>query len=498
MTGFDLDRTAKIFHPGSRLALCAVLSLCALVALATWPAQAQRPMEGFADLAERVAPAVVNIRASQTVGLPRFQEGSPLERYNEFYDDLARPESSAGSGFVIDPSGIVVTNEHVIRDADQLEIAFSDGRTFRGELIGEDEDTDLAVIQIITDDPLPYVKFGDSDASRVGDWVVAIGNPLGIGSTLTVGVISGRDRNISFGAYDNFIQTDAAINPGNSGGPLFNTDGQVIGVNSAIISPTGVSVGLGFSIPSNLAHTIVERLRSEGQIRRGSLGVRVQAVDARLAEAYGLDRPTGALISDVTEDGPAAVAGVQPGDLILQFNGGVIDNERALSARIAEAAIGETISLDILRAGREQTIEVAVEERQLTKPRVSQSVFAAPVEPGGAATALGVSVAPLEPAIVRTYRAYGEAEYGVVITYVDPTADAANYLRKGDIIAEIDFEPVRSPQAATRLAEAAALTGEAVLVWVISSSGDARYIAIRPVLEGERDTASDAPSSAEE
>lgn len=445
--------------------------------------QAQTPPT-FADLAERVAPAVVNIRASQSVGMPRFSEDSELNRFNEFYNDLETPQSAAGSGFVIDPSGIVVTNEHVIRDADRLEIAFSDGRTFAGELIGEDEETDLAVIQIQSDEPLPYVSFGNSEAARVGDWVVAIGNPLGIGSTLTVGVISGRDRNISFGNYDNFIQTDAAINPGNSGGPLFNLDGEVIGVNSAIISPTGASVGLGFSIPSDLATTIVERLQDQGEIRRGTLGVRIQPVDARIASAFGLERPRGALVNNITEDGPADVAGLREGDLIVSIDGRDVENERSLSTRIAQAPIGEEVELEILRDGRTQTISATIEERTVTKPRISQSVFAAPVEPGGAATALGVSVAPLNRDTLRTYRGFGEADEGVIVTYVDPQSDAADYINRGDIIVEIGGEPVRSPQAAARLAEDAAQSGEPILLRVTTRNGDTQFYAVLPVLDG--------------
>ncbi len=461
------------------------------------PAQAQMPPT-FADLADEVGPAVVNIRASQTIGMPRFGEDSPLERFNEFYDEFEQPQSAAGSGFVIDPTGVVVTNQHVIDGADQLEVTFSDGRSFVGDLIGEDEDTDLAVIQLRSSESLPFVNFGDPAESRVGDWVVAIGNPLGIGSTLTVGVISGRDRNISFGAYDNFIQTDAAINPGNSGGPLFNMDGEVIGVNSAIISPTGASVGLGFAIPSDLARTITDRLRRDGTIRRGSLGVRIQAVDSRIAQAYGLERPRGALISSVTADGPAAAAGLEPGDLVVAINGRTIDNERQLSTRVAEAEIGDFVELEFIRDGATATRDVEVEERTNTRPQIARSVFANPIEPGGAATALGVSVASVTPDTLRSYRAYDEADEGVVITYVDPASDAANYVDTGFIIVEIDEQPVRSPQAAARIAGEAALEDGPILLQLITPRGDTQFVAVLPVLDDAPQAVADEDGALEE
>ena len=300
----------------------ALFALIVMIACAAG-ANAQ-PREGFAELAEALSPSVVNISAVQRMtedeALPTFPPGSPLERFNDLLGDGPRIANSLGSGFVIDADGIVVTNNHVIDEADEVEVTFPDGRTFPAEIVGRDPATDLAVLRIQADETFQAVPWGDSDAARVGDWVVAIGNPFGFGGSLTAGVISARGREIG-GRYDDYLQTDVAINQGNSGGPLFNMDGEVVGVNTAIFTPTGASVGISFSIPSNIAVTVVDQLLEYGETRRGWVGINVQPVTSDMARALGLPGPRGAIVSRVEEGGPAEAGGLRPGDVILAFNG---------------------------------------------------------------------------------------------------------------------------------------------------------------------------------
>lgn len=327
-----------------RMALAAALATMLAFGMAlSNPAHAKAPPESFADLAERLLPAVVNIATTQTVDssrmpdMPQFPPGSPFE---EFFKDFfernqgqrpSRPRSaqSLGSGFIIDPAGIVVTNNHVIADADEIKVRLQDDTEYEATLIGKDPKTDVAVLSINPGNrELPYVEFGDSGALRVGDWVVAIGNPFGLGGTVTAGIVSARGRDIGQGPYDDFLQTDASINRGNSGGPLFNLEGKVVGINTAIFSQTGGSVGIGFAIASDLASGVVDQLREFGRTRRGWLGVRIQQVSPDIADSLGLDTARGALVADVTPDGPAQAAGIQPGDIITGFNGQPVDEMR--------------------------------------------------------------------------------------------------------------------------------------------------------------------------
>ncbi|MEC7266675.1 MAG: Do family serine endopeptidase, partial [Pseudomonadota bacterium] len=343
-----------------------VTLVAALLGLAT-PALARGVPDGFADLAERLMPAVVNISTSQTVDTSATPPGQPP--FNDFFEEFFRQRqdpqapsrrkvSSLGSGFVIDPDGIIITNNHVIEEADEIVVNFSDGSKYDATVIGRDPKTDIAVLKINADKALPFVPMGNSSSARVGDWVIAIGNPFGLGGSLSAGVISAINRDINAGPYDSFIQTDAAINRGNSGGPLFNLDGEVIGVNSAIISPSGGSVGIGFSIPADLASSVIAQLRKFGETRRGWLGVRIQAVTDDLAESLGLDKPRGALVSEVSEDGPAKKGGIRVGDVIVRFNGTDVPQMRDLPRIVADTEISKKVKVEVIRRGKSKTLTI--------------------------------------------------------------------------------------------------------------------------------------------
>ena len=464
-------------------ALVALASLAAL--LITAPLSAQ-PREGFADLADQLSPAVVNISAAQRMrqqgSMPTFPPGSPLERFNDLLGDNPRVANSLGSGFIIDPSGLVVTNNHVIDEADEVEVVFTDGRTLPADIVGVDPATDLAVLRIRGGSGrFPSVRFGDSDATRVGDWVIAIGNPFGLGGSLTAGVISARGREIG-GRYDDYLQTDVAINRGNSGGPLFNMDGEVVGVNTAIFSPTGASVGISFSIPSNIAAPIIRQLSEFGETRRGWLGVNVQAVTADMAEALGLSAPRGAIVSRVDSDGPAFTAGLERGDLILAFDGQPVPDDRRLPRMVADTEIGRVVDVDILRRGEPMTLRVEV-------ARLAESE-AAPARPVGAdeditpqgpsaRTVFGLTLAPITDALRRVHRLHPDAR-GLVVTAVEPGSDAAGKVRVGDVVEEIAWTQVSSVEEAREIARAAAGTGGSPVLFSLNRQGQYILQSLRP------------------
>lgn len=456
----------------------AILSLVLIAA----PASAQRfPAEGFADLADRLSPSVVNISAAQRIGsgesgLPDFPEGSPLERFNELFGDAPRIANSLGSGFIIDAEGIVVTNNHVIEDADEVEVTLSDGRTFPAEFVGRDAATDLAVLRIQSSEPFPYVEWGNSDAARVGDWVIAIGNPFGLGGSLTAGVISARGREIG-GRYDDYIQTDVAINRGNSGGPLFNLDGEVVAVNTAIYSPTGASVGISFSIPSNLARHVVDQLLEYGETRRGWLGVSVQPVTSGMAPALGLTTPRGAIISRVEEGGPGDEAGIETGDLILRFDGREVPDSRSLPRMVAETDVGREVVIALRRRGENQTIRATVGRLQEEGTPATPARRDAPQPQPDLETVLGLTLAPLDDASRRRYRVHPEAQ-GVLVTAVDPDSDAAGKVRPGDVIEEVAWSPVASVEEVRNVVEAASGSGEILLV--LNRNGQFVLQSVRP------------------
>lgn len=467
---------------------------CCLVLVSTAPCSARGPAS-VADVAEGLQDAVVNISTTQTLKGPadaapghKGPKGSPFEEFfDEFFDEegpdgMPRRVSSLGSGFVIDPSGLIVTNNHVIEGADEIIINFVDGSKLKvTKILGHDPKTDLALLKVEPETPLKAVSFGDSSNLRVGDWVMAIGNPFGLGGSVTVGIVSATKRDINAGPYDDFIQTDAAINRGNSGGPLFNMDGEVIGVNTAIISPTGGSIGIGFALPSNTATKVLEQLREYGETRRGWLGVHVQNVTEELAKSLGLSHPHGALVAAVTPDGPASAAGIKPGDVILKFDGQAIAGMRDLPRAVASATIGEDVPVELLHGGKPMELTVKIgrlpekaEEEDAgleeDEPLVS--------EPEGD-DLLGLSIAPLTDDMRTKFGISGKIE-GVVITDVAPDSPAARKkVKPGDVIVEVTQEEVRQPQDVVSRLQAVKKSGRRrVLLLLSDAKGELRFVAV--------------------
>ena len=466
-------------------------------------ANAQGP-QSVADLAEPLLAAVVNISTSQTVknsknGSPRprlgVPEGSPFQDFfDEFFNrqqekNGSKPKSrprkvqSLGSGFVIDASGIVITNNHVIADADEITVNFTDGTKLVAELVGTDKKTDIAVLRVKPAKPLTFVRLGDSRKARIGDWVMAIGNPFGLGGTVTLGIVSAVNRDIRSGPYDNFIQTDASINKGNSGGPLFNMDGEVIGINTAIISPSGGSIGIGFSTPSYLATNVISQLREFGETRRGWLGVRIQPVTDDIGESLGMSEAKGALIAGVTRGGPAEKSGVLPGDVILKFGDRDIPKMRDLPRIVAESPVGEAVDVVVLRKGKEVTIQVTLGRLEDTEK--STKVSASTDSEDGkkkdtTQTVLGITVGELDEAAREKYEV-GKDVGGVVVTAVDPDSLAAEKgLKVGDVIAEVGQESIHKPGDLKARIEALKKEGRKnALLLIASKNGDLRFAVIR-------------------
>ncbi|MEI9888538.1 MAG: DegQ family serine endoprotease [Rhizomicrobium sp.] len=441
----------------------------------------------FAELAARLLPTVVNIATTQTLkpapgapGLPNIPPGSPLaDLFKDFLGsgpNLPRHVTSLGSGFIIDPSGFIVTNNHVIEGADQISVTLNDGRTLPAKLIGRDEKTDLALLKVTPAKPLPSAKFGDSDTAKIGDWVIAIGNPFGLGSTVTQGIVSARNRDIESGPYDDFIQTDAPINRGNSGGPLFDMAGNVVGVNSAIYSPSGGSVGIAFSIPSNLAREVAAQLRQFGQARRGWVGVRVQQVTEDIAEGLGLPGTSGALIADVTPGGPAQKGGIQNGDFVVAFDGKPVGDSRALSRAVADTPINKTVNVDLFRKGKKVTARVTV-------LRLNEKGAAAPPKPApakpGRVTLLGLSLGPLDGAARSQFHIAGNVQ-GVLVTDVAADSPAGDKnIRAGDVIMQVQGNAVRTPQEVSGNIAFARKAGKRVVAVLINRGGEMTYVAIK-------------------
>ncbi len=463
------------------------------VAISTQPASARSAPESFADLAEKLLPAVVNISSSQVVRTTQRQEipqappGSPFEDFfKEFFDrnqreGAPRRASSLGSGFIIDKTGFIVTNNHVIAEADEITVILHDDSRHEATVIGRDPKTDLALLKIETASELPYVDWGDSTGARVGDWVVAIGNPFGLGGTVTAGIISARQRDINQGPYDSFIQTDASINRGNSGGPMFNMDGRVIGVNTAIFSPTGGSVGVGFSIPASIAERVVNQLREFGRTKRGWLGVRIQTVTDEIAESLGLDEPSGALVADVTKDGPAQQGQIEAGDVILEFDGKAVEEMRDLPRIVAETEIGKPVEVDVWRKGKRRVVKVVVGELEEERPVLaSTGPRGDAIEPEEAEIeSLGVAVTAITDEMREQFNVPEDVK-GVLITGVTADSGAAEKgLRPGDVIVEVNQEEVSSPgQIAAKVSEAVDNDRRSVLL-LVNRNGDLRFVAVR-------------------
>lgn len=445
-----------------KLTLSLVLAACVSAITLPAPAQARGVPDGFTALAKQLSPSVVNISTAQTVEVstddaPAFPKGSPLERFNDFFgggaDGSGRVSKSLGSGFVIDKDGFIVTNNHVIEGADLIEVTFANGDTYEAELLGRDPATDIALLKIDTGKDMPFVKFGDSDEAEVGEWVMAIGNPFGYAGSVAAGIISARNRDISHGSYDDFIQTDVAINKGNSGGPLFNMEGEVIGVNTAIISPTGGSVGISFSVSADLASSVVDQLRQYGETRRGYLGVRPQKVSPAIAKSYGLDSAYGALITTIVKDSPAEKAGLKKGDLIVKLGGEKLESSRLLSRKIAEAKIDEVLDVTYIRRRKKKVAKVTIErlkEKVTEDERKRREKEEADVD----RVAMGISVEALSDANRKKYRIKDEVK-GVRVVKVDKKAEASGKILNGDIIEEVGFEAVTSPKEFEEAMEAA-------------------------------------------
>ncbi|MCV2877183.1 Do family serine endopeptidase [Rhodobacteraceae bacterium XHP0102] len=463
-------------------ALVAMTLLMAQVA----HAQAERP-DTFADLVDQVGDAVVNITTTSIVAArqdgpqgiqPMLPPGSPFEEFfNDFMNrngpggQVPRRSQALGSGFVISEDGFIVTNNHVIEGADEISVEFRSGEMLQAELIGTDPNTDIALLKVDPAAPLTSVSFGDSDALRVGDWVMAMGNPLGQGFSVSVGVVSARGRELS-GAYDDFIQTDAAINRGNSGGPLFNLEGEVIGVNTAILSPNGGSIGIGFSMASAVVSDVVNQLQQFGETRRGWLGVRIQDVSQDIADGLSLDEARGALVTDVPE-GPARDAGVEVGDVILSFDGQDIEDTRELVRVVAAAPVGETVEMDVLRAGAMETLSVTLGRRETADATAGQPD---PVKPASV-DLLGLRLGPLGAEARAELQARGLN--GVVIEAVDPNSDAASKgLQAGDIVTELAQMPISTPQEFEQIVTEARDAGQKSILLLIRRGGDPRFVAL--------------------
>ena len=447
-------------------------------------AQAQDRPDTFADLADRVSPAVVNITTSTTVAArtgpgPIVPEGSPFEDFfREFQDrqnEGRRPRRSSalGSGFVISENGFVVTNNHVIEGADEILIEFFSGEELPAKVVGTDANTDIALLKVDSEDPLSYVSFGDSDLMRVGDWVMAVGNPLGQGFSVSAGIVSARGRALQ-GTYDDFIQTDAAINRGNSGGPLFNLDGNVIGVNTAILSPNGGSIGIGFAMSSAVVSQVIDQLKEFGETRRGWLGVRIQDVTEDIAEGIeGLEMAAGALVTDVP-DGPAKDAGMETGDVILSFDGEDIEDTRGLVRQVGNTTVGKSVRVVVLRGGKTQTLKVTLGRRETAEAVPASAPADEPVE----SEVLGLTVSAMTDEL-REQLGLAEGANGLVVKGVDETTEAYEKgLRAGDIITEAGQKKVESPtDLEDRIADARE-GGRKSLLLLVRRGGDPRFVAL--------------------
>ncbi|MFN4024516.1 MAG: Do family serine endopeptidase [Hyphomonas sp.] len=431
------------------------------------PADAKSAPQSFSALSKRLMPAVVNISTSQVVAsrLPTFPEGSPAERFNEYFgrnDDGFQRRGSLGSGFLISADGYIITNNHVIDKADTIEVTFSDGRTLPATIVGRDRDTDIAVLKITSRSPLPFVDLADSDTAEVGDWVIAIGNPLGFGGSVSAGIISATGRDLNTGRSDNFIQTDAAINQGNSGGPLFNLAGQVVGVNTAIISQSGGSIGLGFSVPSNTVKRISQQLIRDGRVQRPWLGVNVQDADESLIRAYRATGKTGAIVTRITDDSPAAKAKLQVGDLVLSIDGRSVAGVRDMTRQLSEKAIGRPVTLTIVRDGRQRDVAVTLGEL----PDEDEAVTAPPGETVGMSNDLGADLVALDDDIRRRFGIPRDMT-GVAVTGVATRGRAYDRLRRGDVIVEVNFNPVATvPDVLKRLETAMQTPNQPILIRV--------------------------------
>jgi serine protease Do len=436
----------------------------------------ERPV--FVELTKALNPAVVNISTKQEVKRPRMrspfgEEGDPFEDFFErFFGRRAprRQRPSLGSGFIINATGYIVTNNHVVEGATEIKVTLATKETFDATLVGRDPKIDLALIKVKSDKPLPTVPFGDSEALEVGDWVMAIGNPFGLGHTVTTGIVSAKGRIIGAGPYDDFIQTDASINPGNSGGPLFNMRGEVVGINTAIVAG---GQGIGFAIPSNMAKEVLLQLHDRGKVTRGWLGVAIQKLSPDLVQAFKLENDHGALVADVIPDGPAAKAGLERGDIIVRFQGHKIQDSSELPRMVATIPPGTQVDVDIVRGGKKLTIPVKLETLKDEEPQEK----AARLQPSDVEETLGLQVQAITPEVARRLRVEGTE--GVVVSQIAPDGPAAEAgVRQGDIIRELNRKPI--PDLETYQDATAQLDAESPVLLLLERRGSGIYVALKP------------------
>ncbi|HEX7968466.1 MAG TPA: DegQ family serine endoprotease [Stellaceae bacterium] len=480
-------------------------------------------LPSFAPLVKKVVPAVVNISVTEKAGTPADdtedqdsgpdqggpRQGFPQSPFDEFlrrFFEQQGPQGQGqpfgnrntptqphpqrvalGSGFIIDPAGYVVTNNHVVANADKVSVIFQDNSKHPAKVIGRDSKTDLALLKIDAPQPLPYVSWGDSNAAQVGDWVLAVGNPFGLGGTVSTGIISARGRDIHAGPYDDFLQIDASINRGKSGGPTFDLDGQVVGINTAIYSPNGGSVGIGFAIPSSLAKPVIEQIKEHGKVERGWLGVQIQEVTPEIAQSLNLPKPEGALVADVTTDSPAAKAGLTQGDVILSFDGHDIGKVRDLPLVVAQTPVGEKAKVDVLRGGEKKAVDVAIGPMPENPQQVAQNDQGGDEQESsvGNTTAMGVKLAPLNEQLRRQAHVPKQVK-GVIVTAVaDDSPLAALGIQPGDVIQSINQQSVTTPkQAESKLKEAQTAKTKNVLL-LINRHGTNEYLALSLAKDGD-------------
>lgn len=504
MTTALADRARTVTRTGRQRrapaqGLILTLGAGALAAFALLPAgvQARGVPQSFADLAEKAKPAVVSVAVERKRGpnerrfAPHFQnpfpEGSPYrEFFRRFFDDPDRGGPSApqrrfrtvGSGFVIDPSGFIVTNHHVVDRASRVEVIFDGGKRLDARVVGGDPKTDLALLKVEAGKPLPHAAWGDSDKIRIGDWIMAVGNPFGLNSTVTAGIVSARGRSLGSTALVDFLQVDAPINKGNSGGPTFDMAGKVVGVNTAIYSPTGGSVGLGFAIPSNTAREVIEKLRNSGKVSRGWLGVQIQNVSDDIAKAVGLDEPRGALVSAVMPESPAARAGVKTGDVIVDWAGKKVEDIRDLVRKVAFTEAGRTVPVVVWRDGKSKSLSVLVAESGAQKASAAVTSEPENAEPADRAE-LGLSVARADDDLRRRFGLSRGAE-GLVVLEVRPDSPAAaKNLRPGDLVTHVNGDKVATPDAMKRRVAQARRDGREAVLLRILRRDRMMYVAVK-------------------
>jgi serine protease Do len=478
--------------PGAR-AVVLLIGALVVAAFGAVPVQARTAPESFADLAARLLPSVVNVSTMQVVEgnsgieLPQLPPGSPFEEFFKEFMERSQPHqqqrrraTSLGSGFIIDTQGHIVTNNHVIQDADEISVILHDDTRLDAKVVGRDAKTDIAVLKVQPQAKLTPVRFGDSDVIRVGDWVVAIGNPFGFGGTVTAGIISARNRDINAGPYDDFLQTDASINRGNSGGPMFNLEGEVIGINTAIFSPSGGSVGIGFAIPSNSAQSVIQQLIAHGSVRRGWLGVRIQTVTEEIADALGLKEANGALVAGVIPGGPAEKAGLKDGDVILEFDGRTVGQMRRLPRIVADTEVGRTVPLKVWRGGHEMSVKVEVGALEENEEKTAAATPGTPTPAvGQAIEGLGMNVAAIDDRTRDRFNLPDDAR-GVVVTSVDADSTAAEQgVHPGDRIVEVAQEAVSTPAQVAAKVKAAKDAGRKAVLMLLEGDGGMRFVALK-------------------